>query len=835
MKKKMFLLVVLFPILSFSISTDSVLMLSTKDLTLPATWTGCQGVAGNVNQILVNANSANVISAFWDALVGLQLGETKYFVIPSTEHPYTNEFLGKDLYYIVRIDSIATGGTTVLSSSTVDVFYSLYLDCIIVSGGSAPIIPSSPPEDFVVNSTIPINVVFIGFNESVLDINRINNSLTNWYAPTILRPLGGAGANLTLDINYHLSNSTSLEGDFVSYLSSIATWGSAPSDLLTYDSGASGAFYISASNAISWLDNNINTYFGSINNSYSLYIINTYTWGYVSDYYYYDFSFPDPDTGVESGETLTILYGGDYPNRGVFLDISAGPVNYHESDTSEENEGVSASTIQPIWEYSFPQDIAKLNDNLTEYIQETIDLVFTPSYIYEPVIKNRFDVSVYIFDNTSLGTVYNNPLNFINTTLIDSTFDKLIPYSDWNTSYFINFLSNHPGLTQVIKNSYALTNQTEFPNAINPYQDVINYLNENRSEFGMTDETIPVFIFAWDEVLFFGSEFVLGRAIADENENALMVISGYNPVLYPNSGYTHLIIHEVGHILSLRHPHDGWSWDKFNKTGNPSVLDWLRDFISTPMSYAHKDVTFSTFDYDNLDRGHVFQRINSSWHYLYSTNNSLITKGYQYLDQSLNASLNSVLGNRTIALQFFDNLDYETAFIYANLSYFSALEYYNYALSFPNIIPSLKAPLNDVTISISNVLLEWDSLSNAIKYRILIADNSQLNSPIVNITTFSTSFSFTTLEDDTYFWSVQAIDSNNWGARSPVWSFTIDTSPPPTSNSTPTSTSESPTSSVVSSRSDSSSINPSTTSGFSILSAFVIFLISIILIRKRKR
>jgi hypothetical protein len=57
-----------------------------------------------------------------------------------------------------------------------------------------------------------------------------------------------------------------------------------------------------------------------------------------------------------------------------------------------------------------------------------------------------------------------------------------------------------------------------------------------------------------------------------------------------------------------------------------------------------------------------------------------------------------------------------------------------------------------------------------------------LNSPIINITATSTIFSISTLSDGTYFWSVQVRDSNNWGVRSSVWSFTIDTSPTSTSS-----------------------------------------------------
>ncbi|MFX0172366.1 MAG: hypothetical protein ACFE9L_10625 [Candidatus Hodarchaeota archaeon] len=127
---------------------------------------------------------------------------------------------------------------------------------------------------------------------------------------------------------------------------------------------------------------------------------------------------------------MTIIYGGDYPNRGVFLDLSAGPIEYHETEATESSEGVSAQTISPIWDYTFPQDKGILNANITEYIQETIDMVFTPSYIYEPVIKNDFYLVVYILDNTSAGNIYANPTNYISPTVVTTALEALVPYAN---------------------------------------------------------------------------------------------------------------------------------------------------------------------------------------------------------------------------------------------------------------------------------------------------------------------------------------------------------------------------------------------------------------------
>ncbi|OLS26117.1 MAG: hypothetical protein HeimC3_10900 [Candidatus Heimdallarchaeota archaeon LC_3] len=104
-----------------------------QNLEIPSYWSECSEVAGNVNNPLSGVNSGSVIGAFWNALIGMTLGQIKDFVIPVDQHPYTSGILaGQDLYYIVRIENIdSASGTTVTANSQVDVFYSLYIGCSI--------------------------------------------------------------------------------------------------------------------------------------------------------------------------------------------------------------------------------------------------------------------------------------------------------------------------------------------------------------------------------------------------------------------------------------------------------------------------------------------------------------------------------------------------------------------------------------------------------------------------------------------------------------------------------------------------------------------------------
>ena len=552
------------------------------------------------------------------------------------------------------------------------------------------------PPLFVINSTIPINIVFIGFDESNIDTVQIDQGLTHWYAPLITQGSSYPylGANYTLDVNYHYSNATTLEDDYITYLASIVSYNSTPIDALTnYNPSASTAALFPAVDAMTWLDNNINSYFPGANNSYTMYLIDTNTWGYIIDYYYYTLDYLDPDTGQPTLNPYTILYGGDWPNRGLLMDLSAGPMEYEESLITEANEGVSATTIEPIWTYSFPTDKVRFNDNVTEYIQETIDLVFTPSYIYDPIIRENFEIQIYMFDDATTSQV-----NQIDAQVILDEYTWLFPTLNVTVTLTVDTMANFPDLATVMSNAiYIGPTGKDVIDSI-PVRD---YLMQNLGLFGMDSNTLPVFIWVWDDpILWMSGELVLGVGIDDGAGNPAMVLMGYDPVNgNSNEGYTVTTIHEVGHLIGLRHPHDGWSWNDWLSGGTGDLFDWLRDFVSTPMTYASVDTTFSTFDVDTMDRGFAINRIKDKWDNLYEANLTLLNHGYSTWDRVTNKDPQMVeyldwsVQNASMALNSFEAEDFFSAFNYANLSSFASELYLDGAI--------LLGPYTETTTEIS--------------------------------------------------------------------------------------------------------------------------------------
>ncbi len=153
------------------------------------------------------------------------------------------------------------------------------------------IILDNPLEEFFLETTIPINIIFIGFDTSNINITYIDSNLKELIKPTynfnyFNLSIQYMGILYNLEYNYYFSDGTTLTTDFESYLNSTEKTINPPGHLMKYDKNATSAKEYSALDTITWLDNNINNYFLGINNSYCFYLIDLYTYDYISDYHY---------------------------------------------------------------------------------------------------------------------------------------------------------------------------------------------------------------------------------------------------------------------------------------------------------------------------------------------------------------------------------------------------------------------------------------------------------------------------------------------------------------------------------------------------------------------
>lgn len=68
---------------------------------------GAENILGNIGSDLTTVvNGGMTIPAFDAELIGMQIGETKHFIVNASDHSYTGQLENQDMYYIVLINAI---------------------------------------------------------------------------------------------------------------------------------------------------------------------------------------------------------------------------------------------------------------------------------------------------------------------------------------------------------------------------------------------------------------------------------------------------------------------------------------------------------------------------------------------------------------------------------------------------------------------------------------------------------------------------------------------------------------------------------------------------------
>jgi hypothetical protein len=105
-------------------------------------------------------------------------------------------------------------------------------------------------------------------------------------------------------------------------------------------------------------------------------------------------------------------------------------------------------------------------------------------------------------------------------------------------------------------------------------------------------------------------------------------------------------------------------------------------------------------------------------------------------------------------------------------------ENFKLTITAPPGAPQLYTPENEVRLNENTLILEWAAGFYADNHRLLVDNDPDFSSPEVdNLFGLMETWTVGPLEDDNYYWKVIGI--NAWGENSsPVWAFTVDTTPP---------------------------------------------------------
>ena len=260
---------------------------------------------------------------------------------------------------------------------------------------------------------VPVNVVFVGFDDRDVPWAKVRSELANGAQPLVRsREPYGITEKLGLDYTFDYTpyyTSKSWEDSFFGYLSSIAVKKPLTEWQQTYNDQANNVLDVTDNR---WIDapkvekRLIDNAPASIDTRRpTIFFIN---WWGRKDFKFHVYAKtgePDPDTGYDFGanrDTRKIVaWGGTTPddeetglgNRGVnrvwFYDLSAGPENwggnFDVDDADLDGDGVADYRIPVSWEYGSYRKKSELPRDLGKVVRYVgLNLLFASSPLYPP-------------------------------------------------------------------------------------------------------------------------------------------------------------------------------------------------------------------------------------------------------------------------------------------------------------------------------------------------------------------------------------------------------------------------------------------------------------------
>ena len=541
-------------------------------------------------------------------------------------------------------------------------------------------LPSLHSTTFI-NDTIPINIVFVGLNESAgmeedindwvmttinpVDLERSIQQLSiggtiNFYdSESLVEPVS-AGVAYDLDIQYYHAP-ISMEVDLSNFITDSMYLEKNVRDFRNYE----GNYYledfydamwgedyyfdepvhnIEAVEVEQWLYSNTASYTGLENvlTETTLFFLEP---GGVGEQYYLSKNGTDLDTNEEFQVSNLNAYGGTYDF--FFIDLLALPPSYGDAwdfgDGSNEEAYTSLREYSPLWYYKDSEGSGMTEElrqeilitGLANLINESIQFIFIPSYLYTPRFDDSIDIQIYVYDCTANNELSSGVEGLVNESLVNEAFSDLVEYSKVTTRMEILDIDHEPQMENALDFSTFIAFDEENnrytvidSESILPYMDDV--VAKNSESF-----VAPVFLYIYDNYAAVDDYYIRGSVVEDElfEPWGLLIAAGLKE-LQTGDGLTFTVIHEVGHILGLFHPHDALVPSRDQGFGLALSTRWFWDFSLTPMTYHEemKGYGFSTQNKDTLHRGHTLWVLRQALNEWRSANETWRQKGY-WLDE----------------------------------------------------------------------------------------------------------------------------------------------------------------------------------------------------------
>lgn len=383
-------------------------------------------------------------------------------------------------------------------------------------------------------------------------------------------------------------------------------------------------YEIDALQTENWLADNVSRV-GVKPGEYTIYFVN---WFDRPDFKFHSYTradAADTDTGIKfgaRGSRRLIAWGGStrpsVPAQRVwFYDLSANPdpwTNAYDVTNSDVDGDKEADyRMPPIWEYGTRKASIgygrKVSPDLALVARYTaINLLFTPSPIYRaaltpPHLPEEINLDVHVEQGE--GAV--EPAKVLKPELVQSRVSVLQPFTKFSNTL------RQTALDGDLADVYKCFFPVEAEDICSP--DYADFSGEKLFQFGVKElrETykttpgnryqLPIYAFNDNQNSQGG---LLGVAYDDgETGTQSFVYSFITPDLIDAGyGFTDTTVHEVGHHLSLSHPHDGYDSEQnisYGPSGNFYFVN-TGDQSATIMSYNDLSRTFGQFNLDSQYR-----------------------------------------------------------------------------------------------------------------------------------------------------------------------------------------------------------------------------------------
>ncbi|GID28184.1 hypothetical protein Abr02nite_31670 [Paractinoplanes brasiliensis] len=482
--------------------------------------------------------------------------------------------------------------------------------------------------------TVPVNVVFVGYEPGQVGAGAFKGELAKKYEPVVRSRLAYdvvEKLGITYKYDYRLTYADrAYENKFFNQLGKLAK----PAPLTEYQEAyntQAGVLDVTANHTIdapsvekylafhppSGVDTRRNT----------VYFIN---WHGRSDFKFHVYTKtgePDPDTGYDFGASRDsrkmIAWGGttaDDEETGLgatrrvwFHDLSAGPEswteNYDVTNADVDGDGEPDYRMPPIWEYAAggyrtPAALAGDLGKITRYV--ALNLLMTTSPLYpvelpttEPPRSINIDANTYEgWPGLDASARYVKP-KLVVKELSELRWRNKIDYDNQdfaldakNRACYDGFVSGescYPG--------------SGLPSDANLFLYNRDNLARTKDDGNKVDYELPVFNYVLPPDV---DPPLLGFADDDWQTGTQSYVFNFLSQSIVESGYglSTTTIHEVGHHLGMSHPHDGWDSETgvdYAPTG-PTFFAWAGDENNSMMSYIDVNWDFSQFDRDNSNR-----------------------------------------------------------------------------------------------------------------------------------------------------------------------------------------------------------------------------------------